>query len=289
MQIRYGFKKEWLQFSRTFRLGGILIAIFSFALSTPPMYKLLGAMMDYMDYISKSYDAQMTASLKMSPGMESFEMVSGIIDDAGIIFAMTMAELCASSLLVIMLILMSPAGGEQKKRATIIPSCCGLKYFNYLVPKFVIYPLTVFGGTFLAAMTAGGLCNILFKENHIDFGMILLAAFLCAVYAAFITTVYLSIGLCTSKPGVVTVLVYLGTTLVEIILTSLDLTKFHPFTLRALVTTEMFMGDFELSENIASICVGTLLSIIVMVLMFFMAYAVLNAKKINNQEDKPEF
>ncbi len=286
MQIRYGFKKEWLQFSRTFRLGGILIAIFSFALADPLMYMALNVMMNYMSNIDYS---QMTASLGMGTGADAFEMVSGMINDSGLIFSMTMTDLCAMSLLIIMLILMSPAGGEQKKRATIIPSCCGLKYFNYLVPKFVIYPLTVFGGTFLATMTAGGLCNILFQENHVDFGMMLLAAFLCAVYAAFITTVYLSIGLCTSKPGVVTVLVYLGTSLVEIILTSLDLTKFHPFTLRALVTTEMFMGDFELSENIASICVGTLLSIIVMVLMFFMAYAVLNAKKINNQEDKPEF
>ena len=286
MQIRYGFKKEWLQFSRTFRLGGILIAIFSFALADPLMYMALNVMMNYMSNIDYS---QMTASLGMGTGADAFEMVSGMINDSGLIFSMTMTDLCAMSLLIIMLILMSPAGGEQKKRATIIPSCCGLKYFNYLVPKFVIYPLTVCGGTFLATMTAGGLCNILFQENHVDFGMMLLAAFLCAVYAAFITTVYLSIGLCTSKPGVVTVLVYLGTYLVEIILTSLDLTKFHPFTLRALVTTEMFMGDFELSENIASICVGTLLSIIVMVLMFFMAYAVLNAKKINNQEDKPEF
>ena len=286
MQIRYGFKKEWLQFSRTFRLGGILIAIFSFALADPLMYMALNVMMNYMSNIDYS---QMTASLGMGTGADAFEMVSGMINDSGLIFSMTMTDLCAMSLLIIMLILMSPAGGEQKKRATIIPSCCGLKYFNYLVPKFVIYPLTVCGGTFLATMTAGGLCNILFQENHVDFGMMLLAAFLCAVYAAFITTVYLSIGLCTSKPGVVPVLVYLGTSLVEIILTSLDLTKFHPFTLRALVTTEMFMGDFELSENIASICVGTLLSIIVMVLMFFMAYAVLNAKKINNQEDKPEF
>lgn len=286
MQIKYGFKKEWLQFSRTFRFGGILIAIFSFVLADPLMYMLLNVMLEYM---SNMEVPGMTLALTMAPGMESVEMVAGMINDAGLVFSLTMGDLCASSLLIIMLILMSPAGGEQKKRATIIPACCGLKYFNYLVPKFVIYPLTVFGGTFLASLTAGGLCNILFSEGKIGVGMMFLAAFLCAVYTMFITTVYLSIGLCTSKPGVVTVLVYLGTTLVELILTSLDLTKFHPFTLRALVTSEMFLGGFELSENIASICVGTALSLIVMVLMFFMAYAVLNAKKINNQEDKPEF
>ena len=192
MQIKYGFKKEWLQFSRTFRFGGILIAIFSFALADPLMYMLLNFM---MNYINNMEYPQMAAVMTMSNGTNTLDMVSGMINDSGLIFSMTMADLCATSLLIIMLILMSPAGGEQKKRATIIPSCCGLKYFNYLVPKFVIYPLTVFGGTFLAVITAGGLCNMLFSENHIDFGMILLAAFLCAVYAAFITTVYLSIGL----------------------------------------------------------------------------------------------
>lgn len=286
MQIKYGFKKEWLQFSRTFRFGGVLIAIFSFALADPLMYVVLNMLIEYSN---KLRQAQMTASIGFESNAEAMEMVSEIINDAGIIFSLTLADLCALSLLIIMLILMSPSGGEQKKRATIIPSCCGLKYFNYLVPKFVIYPLTVFGGTFLAAMTAGGLCNMLFSDNKVELGMMLLAALLCAVYAMFIIVVYISMGLSTSKPGVVTVLVYLGTTLVELILTSLDLTKFHPFTLRAVITSEMFMGDFELSENIASICVGTLLSIVVMVLMFFMAYSVLSAKKINNQEDKPEF
>lgn len=35
MQIRAGLKKEWLQFTRTFRLGGVLLATLSFALAEP--------------------------------------------------------------------------------------------------------------------------------------------------------------------------------------------------------------------------------------------------------------
>ena len=69
MQIRYGFKKEWLQFSRTFRLGGILIAIFSFALADPLMYMALNVMMNYMSNIDYS---QMTASLGMGTGADGF-------------------------------------------------------------------------------------------------------------------------------------------------------------------------------------------------------------------------
>jgi hypothetical protein len=188
-----------------------------------------------------------------------------------------------------MLILMSPSGGEQKKRETIIPSCCGLDYFSYLVPKFVLYPLTVFAVTFLSALTAGGLCDALFDSDKISGGMVVLAAFMCAVYVTFIITVYMSIGLCTSRPGIITVLVYLGSTLIELILTSLDMTKFHPFTLRALVSGEMFYEDFVLSENVASIAVGVLLSLVISAVMFALALAVLKATKINNREDKPEF
>lgn len=286
MQIKYGFKKEWLQFSRTFRFGGILITAFSFAIADPLMWAFLNLMVKAIDNMEFP---EVTAMLAMGNVSYDLDMVSGIIGDAGVIFSMTLVDLCASSLLVIMLILMSPAGGEQKKRATIIPSCCGLKYFNYLVPKFVLYPATVFVCTFLSALTAGGLCNALFSENHVGFGMMLLGSFLCAVYATFIITIYLSVGLCTSKPGVVTVLTYLGMSLVELILTSLDLTRFHPFALRSVATSRMFMGDFELSGELASIIVGTLLAFVIMILMFFIAYAALNAKNINNQEDKPEF
>ena len=35
MQIRAGLKKEWLQFTRTFRHGGVLLATLSFALAEP--------------------------------------------------------------------------------------------------------------------------------------------------------------------------------------------------------------------------------------------------------------
>lgn len=286
MQIKYGFKKEWLQYSRTFRFGGIIIAILSFALADPFMYTVLNVL---INYASDPSMLSGVAAFGADGGVEVITEATAIINDAGMVFSMTMADMCATSMLIIMLILMSPAGGEQKKRATIIPSCCGLNYFSYLVPKFVLYPLTVFAVTFISSLCAGGLCNMLFEYNHIGLSMMVLAAFLCGIYTAFITAVYLSISLCTSRPGITTVLMYIGTTLVELILTSLDLTKFHPFTLRALVTSEMFMDGFDLSENIASIIVGVVLSLLVGVLMFFLSYAVLNAKKINNQEDKPEF
>lgn len=45
MQIKAGFKKEWFQFSRTFRLWGILIATVSFSLADPLMYWAMNALL----------------------------------------------------------------------------------------------------------------------------------------------------------------------------------------------------------------------------------------------------
>lgn len=281
MQIKAGFKKEWLQFSRTFRFWGILIGTVSFSIADPLMYWAMSAILDNLSGANMMGAIGGTVDVENSLGM--------LFGDAGSIFAGTMADLCATSMLIIMLILMSPCGGEQKKRATMIPSCSGLDTFSYLIPKYVMYPGTVFAAGFLSALIAGGLCNLLFTEGRIDGGMMLLAAFMCAVYMAFFTAVYMSIGLFTSRPGVVTVFMYVGVSIVQIILMSLDLTKFHPLTLRSLVTGEMFRDDFVLADNVASIAVGIVLSVVIAVMMFILTLTVIKSKKINNQEDKPEF
>ena len=288
MQLKYSFKKEWLHFSRTFRVFGIILAIFSFALADPFMYRALGLMMEMMMGNMNSVTATASVSVQAG-GLDGMEEIMGIYNDASLVFSMTLAEFCSTSVLIIMLILMSAAGGEQKKRATIIPACSGLEHFNYLLPKFIVYPASVFTVTFVSGVCAGFLCNALFTENLIDGGMIFLAAVLCAVYMAFITAVYLSIGLCTSRPGVVTVLMYIGTTLVQMILSGLDLEKFHPFTLRSLASGGMFASDFSLPDEAASITVGVVLSVVIGVLMFLLCLAVQKARAINNREDRPEF
>lgn len=281
MQIKAGFKKEWLQFSRTFRFWGVIIGTFSFALADPLMLWAMNAMLGSLSGTDMFSSISGSVDIENSMGM--------LLGNAGSVFGGAMGDLCATSLLVVMLILMSPCGGEQKKRATIIPSCAGLDTFSYLIPKYVIYPGMVFACGFLSVLVAGGLCNVLFENGRVSAGMVLLAALMCAVYMAFFITVYMSIGLFTSRPGIVTVLMYIGVSLVNIILTSLNLTKFQPLTLRSLVVGEMFHEDFVLADNVASIIVAIVLSVVIAVMMFMLTLAVLKSKKINNQEDKPEF
>ncbi|MGN1339449.1 MAG: hypothetical protein ACI4WS_04080 [Oscillospiraceae bacterium] len=278
MQVKAGLKKEWLQFTRTFRLGGILLGILSFAIADPLMY----AGLNYLMYSFQVSDP-------MTSNADIMGEITGIFNSASLVFSGTMAEFCSTSLLIVMLVLMSPCGGEQKKRATIIPATAGLETSSYLIPKYVIYPGTVFAASFLAGCISGGLCNLLFSADRVEPGMMLLAALMCGVYMTFYIVVYMSIGLCTSRPGVVTVIMYIGFSLVQIILTSLDLTKFHPLTLRSLVTGEMFSEGFVLADNAASIAVGIVLSVVIGVMMFVLTLTVQKGTKISNQVDKPEF
>ena len=279
MQIKAGFKKEWLQFTRTFRLGGILLGILSFSIADPLMYWAMNLLLNTM---------QSSQSSLITSSTDPNEVLS-LFGSASTIFSLSMAEFCSTSMLIVMLVLMSPCGGEQKKRATIIPSCTGLEFFNYLIPKYVLYPGAVFVTGFASCLISGGLCNMMFEADRVGFGMMLLASFMCALYLTFYIVVYMSIGLCTSRPGLVTVFMYVGISLVQIILNNLDLTRFHPLTLRSLVTGEMFAEDFVLADNAASIAVGCVLCVVIGVMMFILTLTVLKGKKINNRIDKPEF
>lgn len=276
MQIRAGLKKEWLQFTRTFRLGGVLLATLSFALAEPLLLWGMQALLS----LSANYGAglELTTLLEMTD-------IEGMSSAA---FSSVMTELSATSMLVIMLVLMSPCGGEQKRRATIIPSCTGLGAFEYLVPKFVVYPATVFASGFAAACLGGLFSNLLF-DGSVSAGTLVLGSLMCAVYMTFVLIIYMSVGLCTSRPGIVTAAVYVGIPLVHMILSGLDLTEYHPLTLCSLITGRMFRSGFVLADNVASIIVGIALSVVIAAMMFVLALTVQKARKINNQEDKPEF
>lgn len=340
MQLKYSFKKEMAQFFRTFRFLGVIIVMFSFALSNPLMFKFTATMLDMMgsgfeDTVSNASDSQDTPDDQSAPDnqstptnptdifggltlsanqngeldiqaphnpedpMASLEAALGdmgmddmleIYTDAGLMFSTTITTFATGPILVIMLLLMSAAGGEQKKRAMIVPMCSGLKYKSYLLPKFIIYPLTVFASTFLSSVTAGLLCNAMFENNKISGGIMLLSSLLISIYNGFIISVYLSLGLCTSKPGVMTALLYVGQMILQTLLNGFGLTDYHPFALLNYIGGEMVVDDFSLAEKAPAIIVSAALAVVLSVVMYFLALGVLGAKKIDNQAEKePEF
>lgn len=291
-QLKYSFKKEWAQFLRTFKFLGIILAVFGFAVAYPLMYKMMGTVLQMTA-------ERQTATAVIQADASANDMISGYISamaaaysSAGLMYSMSLISLASYSLLIIMLVMMRPAGGEQKKRTMIVPMCSGLENKNYLLPKFIIYPLSVFGVSFLGCLTAGGLCNSLFEFNKISGGKMALGALLMSVYLMFAVTVYLSLGLCTSRPGIMVGTVFLGQMFLQSLLEGMGLSDYQPFSLITIVGEMYTPGDegYDLAAKAPSILTAAGLCIVICVLMFFLALGVLNAKKIDNQEEeKPEF
>lgn len=289
MQLKYSLKKEWSHFTRTFRFTGVIIAAFAVVIFYPLMYKFAGVILSEMTKMggSVSFD---TAENGLLGGLSLGDMTA-MYFDAGIMYSVTMTSVFSMTTLIIMLIIGSAAGGEQKKRAMIIPLCSGLNNKDYVLAKFIIYPTTAFITVFLAGLLCGALCNALFPNNRFGFGLLLLGCFMSGIYVLFIVSIYLSLGICTSKPIVMAAIVFVASTLVDTILKGLNVVDFNPFTLSMLVSGGLFSSpDFPLANYAASIAVGIAISLLVSVLMCLLAIAVLNAKKIDNTEEKkPEF
>lgn len=291
-QLKYSFKKESALFFRRYHLLGIALAIFGFAIADPLICRAMDTLMKMANEMqAPTQTAQIAASPGGLTGAAGLEGMMSMFQSAAFVFSYTLVQLASYSLLIIMLVIRSAAGGEQKKRAMIVPLCSGLKYKNYLIPKFVIYPLSTFALTFLGGLTAGGLCNSLFKIDRVGFGMTAFGALIMAVYTAFIVTVYLSLGLCTSRPGLMVGAVYLGQLFLQSFLDAMGLSDYQPFTLISAAGSIFTAGDdFELSQKMPSIFMAMGLCVVICVLMYFLALGVLGAKKIDNTaEDKPAF
>lgn len=291
-QLKYSFKKESALFFRRYHLLGIALAIFGFAIADPLICRAMDTLMKMANEMqAPTQTAQIAASPGGLTGAAGLEGMMSMFQSAAFVFSYTLVQLASYSLLIIMLVIRSAAGGEQKKRAMIVPLCSGLKYKNYLIPKFVIYPLSTFALTFLGGLTAGGLCNSLFKIDRVGFGMTAFGALIMAVYTAFIVTVYLSLGLCTSRPGLMVGAVYLGQLFLQSFLDAMGLSDYQPFTLISAAGSIFTAGDdFELSQKMPSIFTAMGLCVVICVLMYFLALGVLGAKKIDNTaEDKPAF
>lgn len=294
MKLKFCLKKEWAHFTRTHRLLGVIIAAFAVAVSYPLMFRLTGVI---FTELAKSSGLSISIG-EVDPGFlggMGLEEMAEMYFDAGLMYSAAMSSMFSITLLVFMLILGSAAGGEQKKRAMIIPLCSGLSPKHYVFAKFIVYPLVCFVDIFLSSMLCGALCNALFPNNTIDVGMLLLASVLAGIYIVFAVCVFMSLGICTSRPGVMAAVVFVAITIVQTVLQMISNSygeiKYNPFALVNLVSGEMLASPtFSLADNALNIGIAIAVSLLVSAVMALLAVAVLNAKKINNRrEKKPEF
>lgn len=292
MKLSSALKKEFMYFSRTFRLFGVVFSIMIFALADPVMIKGMGMLMDYVVDVAEEQSEAAIAAGEEDAVMfteEDTAALSVFADlDASGMMAMSIGDFTSTAVLIVLLIMMGPSGSEQKKRSIIIPRCAGLTPNMYVTPKFILYPLTGFLSGFLGLFVCAGVTSLMF-EGTIDMGMLALAAVSVGLYIAFVMILELTLGICTEKPGVSVITVLATTSVVPVLLSSFRIDKFNPFALpsiaqNAFLTDATVMGVQGNAElDMTNVGVSLLITVILSLILYFTTLFVLTARQIENE------
>ncbi|MBO5377464.1 MAG: hypothetical protein J6A41_03665 [Ruminiclostridium sp.] len=284
MKLSSALKKEFMYFSRTFRMFGVIFSIMIFALADPVMIKGLGWMMNSLvETVEETAAGEEVFTEDDAAALSSFSDM-----DASGMMAMSIGDFTSTAVLIVLLIMMGPSGSEQKKRSIIIPRCAGLTPNMYVTPKFILYPLTGFLSGLLGMFSCAGVTSLLF-EGAIDMGMLALAAVSVGLYIAFVMILELTLGICTERPGVSVITVLAATTVIPTLLSSFRIDKFNPFALpsiaqNAFLTDATVMGVSGNAElDMTNVAVSLLVTVILSLILYFTTLFVLTARQIENE------
>lgn len=277
--IKTGIKKEFMLFSRGFRLIGVIITIIGISLMYPLMYKsmemMAGQIADMGQQIGGEAQDQVTGAVDSINGMMSSleAMYGGSMAAVG--FKTGVSSITSTGFLIISLLLMATAGGEQKKRSVIIPNCAGLTPAGYVLPKFIVYPLVIGVLSFLGGIITGCISNLMYN-NELSINDIMFSSLCAAIYMLFMTALYFLIGLSTGRPGISVIIVYGGSTIIPILLQSLDIDRYNPFTLQSLLMSSY--NDADMNNFMLSTVVAFILSVICCLL----ALMIMTLRRVDN-------
>lgn len=277
--IKVGIKKEFMLFSRGFRLIGVIITIIGISLMYPLLYKsmemMAGQIADMGQQIGGEAQDQVTGAVDSINGMMSSleAMYGGSMAAVG--FKTGVSSITSTGFLIISLLLMATAGGEQKKRSVIIPNCAGLTPAGYVLPKFIVYPLVIGVLSFLGGIITGCISNLMYN-NELSINDIMFSSLCAAIYMLFMIALYFLIGLSTGRPGISVIIVYGGSTIIPILLQSLDIDRYNPFTLQSLLMSSY--NDADMNNFILSTVVAFILSVICCLL----ALMIMTLRRVDN-------
>lgn len=283
--LKEGVKKEFMFFTRSFRMWGVLVAAVLFAAVAPLLIKLSFIMLESLDGMMGDDSSYMTASASVE-GMDfsaefggaDFDMSKE--DQMGKIGAISaLGDLTQTLMLIFMLVIMYAAGGELKKRSMIIPQNAGLSSKLYILPKFIIYPVFAAVFAFCGIWIGFGVSTLVFPGVQVSVLGVLEAAFAAAVYDAFIMVLYLTLGLCTAKAGIATAIMYGGSTILSALFSALGADKFHPFTLTSQAQSAVMAESFDAVNYWGSMGI----TVLIMILCYFVTLFVISAKRIDNR------
>ena len=290
MAIKAGIKKEYLSFSRTFKMWGVLIAVVALSLIDPALIKVMSSVMNNATQIiseDQSADTNVQpTSLEAEAeqgGDSSLAGATGLLGNLSspeTAIYMATNDIASTCMLILMLVMMAAAGGELKKRATIIPNCSGLTPGRYLIPKFIFYPAYIFILSILGITCSNLICIPLYGKA-IDYPLVLLAGVMLGTYMIFMLSVYMCIGLCTARAGIAVAVVYGGMTIISAIFMGFGAEKFTPFALTSNIPS-VLGGSIDTVDVLGSIGVSLVLSTI----CFFITMMVMTARQIDNMGEE---
>lgn len=288
--LNVGIKKEIMFFGRSFRFVGVLIASVVFAVISPLMmslsYNMMSGLMDSgAGEIVEDTDAAANGYANADDiiGGMGLGAIGDMFTDEDIMAKLgvvsSVGDLTNTLLLIFMLVTMYSAGGELKKRSMIIPQNAGLTPKLYLLPKFLVFPVTAALLAFLGVWVSFGITSLMFKGMTVTAGQLALVALLAAVFNAFMITLYFTLGICTKKAGLSVVIMYGGNVIFTTLFNALGADKFHPFTLTTQCQNIITQGEIDSANLWGSIGISLLL----MLLCYFVTLFVVSAKKIDNR------
>ena len=282
-----GIKKELMFFTRSFRMWGVIIAAVVFAVASPLLMKLSSAMLSSIgDMSGENFDNTYTSQVSYEQMSVNYDVLEVFNDDYMVEMSVlgSYGDLTNTLMLIFMLVTMYSAGGELKKRSMIIPRNAGLSTKLYLLPKFIIYPLSVAVFAFCGILLNGGITSLLFSgaEFKIHFDRLILIGLGAAVYDAFIATAYFALGLCTAKAGIATIIMYGGSTILSLLFQAFRADKFHPYAFAGQMEGILADGTVDAANYWGSIGI----TLLIMLLLYFITVFVISAKKVDNMGEE---
>lgn len=252
MQLKYGLKKEWMEYFGTKRWLAFLLPMLFFIFVDPLMAVFMPMLAE------------------MLPGMESLAAMYPNTQEFGL--TLFCADAMQMGVLVLLLSMMRTAGGDQKNKSCVIPICNGMKRETYILSKFLLYPAIAFGVSVMSYLVAYAYTWFLFEEKLL-FTKLLLPMLAFGLFLAFLAALMLSVGCMTGKAGISAAVIFLAITFLNMILSPLKLNHYHPL---ALMTHATAFDKVDYLEYWSTVGIVLLVG----VLLYFVTAAVFRRKRL---------
>lgn len=251
MQLKFGLKKEWLEFFGTKRwLAFVLPALF-FVIADPMVAYFLPQLMEAMGIKEVAAQFPMMQAAAVQLFTTDF-MQTGVL-------ALTLA-------------LMRTAGGDQKNKTCVIPICSGFSRSAYILAKFILYPAVAFAVSVLGYLIVYGYTSFLY-ETKLPFGDAWMPLLAFGAFIAFAAVLMLTIGCMTGKGGISAVIVFVIVSFVGMILSFLEINRYNPLALMR------FVGGVG-EDAVLEFWLTLLITVALGIVLYFVTVSVFRRKRL---------